>query len=162
MVLSGAWSVGLAERHRRATRGRGGRPARMLEAEASPGAPERPCSGSRVKRSRTPSREPSLAVAFLSGDLLAYSGGPAPESHRLPVQHPAGRLSSVMRQSKGGTPRMSRTCFGLLTLNRRVDGSSPSGGTSDRRRLRAARGVSARHFQGVLNHRERATAVFPE
>src|SRR4029077_15506453 len=114
---------------------------RMLEAEASLGAPERPCSGSRVKRSRTPSHEPSLAVAFLSGNLLAYSGGPAPESHRLPVQHPAGRLSSVMRQSKGRTPRMSRTCSGLLTLNQRVDGSSPSGGTSDRRRLRAARSV---------------------
>lgn len=33
----------------------GRRPARMLEAEASPGAPERPYSGSRVKQSRTPS-----------------------------------------------------------------------------------------------------------
>src|SRR5262249_46317338 len=82
--------TGLAERHRWAARDARARPARMLEAEASPGAPERPYSGSRVGRSRTPSRGPSPAVAFVSGDLLAYSGGPAPDSHRLPVR-PTGR-----------------------------------------------------------------------
>ena len=88
---------------------RNGRPARMPEAEASSGVPERPYSGSRVERSRTPSREPALAVAFLSGDLLAYSGGPAPESHRLPVQYSTGRLSGMVRESTDKTPRMSRT-----------------------------------------------------
>ena len=88
MVLSGAgtdWPRGKAWSSSRRTRS--SRPARMLEAEASPGAPERPYSGSRVGRSRTPSREPWLAVALLSGDLLAYSGGPAPDSHRLPARH---------------------------------------------------------------------------
>src|SRR5262249_28233379 len=68
----------------------GHRPARMLEAEASPGAPKRPYSGSRVVRPRTPSRGRLPAVAVMSGDLLAYSGGPAPDSHRLPAR-PIGR-----------------------------------------------------------------------
>src|SRR5271166_264233 len=81
---------------------RSSRPALMLEAEASPGVPERPYSGLRVERSRTPSHEPKLAVAFLSGDLLAYSGGPAPEFHRLPVQRSAGCLSGIIQHFRSG------------------------------------------------------------
>lgn len=63
------------------------RPARMLVAEAS----EQKLDGqvfwlTAPGGSRTPSR--LAAVAWLSGDLADYSGGPATDLHRLPYYPP--------------------------------------------------------------------------
>src|SRR5206468_9349235 len=79
---------------------------------------------SRAVTGRLPAGTCRPAVAWLSGDLLAYSGGPAPESHRLPVRHsgrtPDGCLCGVYEYPRPRT--RTRTLRSLVPYRGRGDG----------------------------------------
>ena len=77
---------GRAEGHR----GRSRTPKRAfpgcLWAEASHGGPVGPCSDLRVKRSANAFPRTAVRSGNVFAALLAYSGGPVPDSHRLPAR----------------------------------------------------------------------------